>query len=319
MSKIKASIKSVQAFAPATCANVAVGFDILGFAFDSLGDVVTLTRRDDQQIVIESVSAKESLPLAVQKNTASVVIEKLYQSLDLDTGFSIHIQKGIPLCSGMGGSAASAVAALLACNQFLISPLSKEELAYFALFGEQVASGEPHADNIVPCLFGGLTLIQSQNPLKVIELPIPDLHCVLLHPHIQVATREARAVLKKDLFLSDYVKQSAHLASFIASLYRKDMTLLRQSMHDLIIEPQRASLIPEFYKIKEAAVRTGALGMSLSGSGPTLFAFAKTEEEAKEIGLAMQEPLNNKRINSDFWIAPMSQNGARVVLQEDIL
>ena len=191
MNKINESIQTVKAFAPATCANVAVGFDILGFAFETIGDYVTLTKRDDQKIIIESIISKETLPLVVNENTAFVVIEKLCRSLNLNIGFSIHIQKGIPLSSGMGGSAASAVAALVACNQFLASPLSLHELAHFALFGEQIASGEAHADNIIPCLFGGLTLIHSQNPMKVVQLPIPDLYCVLLHPHLQVSTREA--------------------------------------------------------------------------------------------------------------------------------
>lgn len=316
MNKINRSIQRVNAFAPATCANVAVGFDILGFALDAIGDVVTLTKRDDQQIIIESIQSKESLPFATHKNTASVGVEKLCQSLDLDVGFSIHIQKGIPLCSGMGGSAASAVAALVACNQFLTSPLSVQELAQFALFGEQIASGDAHADNIIPCLFGGLTLIHSQQPMKVLKLPVPRLYCVLLHPHLQVSTREARDALKKDLSLKDYVKQSANLASFIAALYEDDYLLLEQSMHDLVIEPQRAKFIPDFYKIKEAALQAGALGMSFSGSGPALFAFARTEEEAKAISYSMRIPLQKKDITSDCWISPISTKAAHVLSVE---
>lgn len=316
MSKINSSIQMVKAFAPATCANVAVGFDILGFAFEALGDYVTLTKRDDSQIIIESIISKETLPFAPHKNTASVVIQKFCQSLNLDIGFSIQIQKGIPLCSGMGGSAASAVAALVACNHFLTSPLSNYELAQFALFGEQKASGVAHADNIVPCLFGGFTLIQSHNPMEIIKLPIPELYCVLLHPHLQVATREARKILKKEVSLHDYVQQSANLASFIASLYEKDYQLLQKSMEDLIIEPQRAKFIPDFYKIKEAAMKAGALGISLSGSGPTLFAFSYKIEEAEAISSAMRLILQNKNIHSDCWISPISQNAAHVVQEE---
>lgn len=316
MSKINASIKMVKAFAPATCANVAVGFDILGFAFEGVGDYVTLTKRKDNEILIESIEAKENLPFALSKNTASLVIQEFCRHLDLNIGFSIRIQKGIPLCSGMGGSAASAVAALVACNQFLASPLSNKELVPFALLGEKEASGEAHADNIVPCLFGGLTLIQSHAPLEIVNLPIPELYCVLLHPHLQVATRDARAALKREVTLQDHVKQSANLAAFIASLYEKDYDLLQKSMKDLVIEPQRAQFIPNFYQIQNAALELGALGMSYSGSGPALFAFARNQKDAEAIGSAMRLILQKHSIDSDYWIAPISKKAAHVVDEE---
>lgn len=313
MKKINASIQKVKAFAPATCANVAVGFDILGFAFETIGDYVTLTKRDDKQIIVESISSQETLPFASGENTASIVIQKLCEQLNLDIGFSIHIQKGIPLRSGMGGSAASAVAALVACNEFLTSPLSAHELAYFALFGEEAVSGEAHADNIIPCLFGGLTLIHSQNPIKVFNLPIPELYCVLLHPHLQVSTREARDTLTKEIALQNYVQQSANLAAFIAALYEKDYVLLKHSMSDVIIEPQRAKFVPEFYKIKEAALEAGALGMSFSGSGPSMFAFTRTRAEAETVSHAMCLPLQNENISFDCWISPIGKKAAHVV------
>lgn len=313
MNKIKTSVQKVTAFAPATCANVAVGFDILGFALEAPGDHVTLSKRDDQQIIIESIDSTETLPFATENNTASVVVQKLCQHLNLDIGFSIHIEKGIPLRSGMGGSAASAVAALVACNAFLTNPLSLEELAWFALFGEEVASGDAHPDNIIPCLFGGLTLIQSQNPIKVVKLPVPELYCVLIHPHLQVATREARVSLDKNIALTAYVQQSANLASFIAALYEHDLRLLQQSMNDSLIEPQRAKFIPEFYKIKDAALQAGALGMSFSGSGPSMFAFAKTETEARNIASAMRLPLQRANIQSDCWISPIGKQAAHII------
>lgn len=317
MKKIKESIQSIKAFAPATCANVAVGFDILGFAIESVGDYVTVTKRYDKEIIVESIDSQESLPFANHKNTASVVIQKFCQKLNLEHGFSIHIKKGIPLCSGMGGSAASAVAALIACNAFLISPLPLNELAYFALFGEEIASGAAHADNIVPCLFGGFTLIQSQNPLKVIELPIPNLYCVMLHPHLQVSTREARETLKKELPLTLYIQQSANLASFIVALYEHDYSLLKIALDDVMIEAQRAKFVPAFYEIKKAAMQAGALGMSLSGSGPSMFAFTRTREEAEQVSYAMQLPLQKKMIHSDSWISMISKHGAQVV--EEVL
>ncbi|MBA3537086.1 MAG: homoserine kinase [Tatlockia sp.] len=313
MNKIKQSIQSVEAFAPATCANVAVGFDILGFALETIGDHVRLVKREDKKVIIESIQSQDHLPMATDKNTASVVVEKLCRSLNLDLGFSIHIRKGIPLCSGLGGSAASAVAALVACNHFLTSPLSPYELAEFALDGEQAASGARHYDNIIPCLFGGLTLIYSQKPMKVLKLPIPKLYVVLIHPHLQVSTREARNLLKRKIDLSAYVQQSAHLASFIAALYEKDSSLLQDSLKDLIIEPQRAQFVPGFYDVKKAALEAGAWGMSFSGSGPALFAFTATEEKAKQVRDAMLSSLQKRKIASDCWISPISTKAAHIV------
>lgn len=319
MNKLNPSLMRVKAFAPATCANVAVGFDILGFALETLGDSVTLIKRDDGNIVIESIQPQANLPKAIKKNTASVAVDSFCRRLNLNLGFSIHIQKGIPLCSGLGGSAASAVAALVAANQFLASPLPIEELAELALLGEQAASGEAHYDNIIPCLFGGFTLIHSQNPLKVLRLPKLELYCVLIHPHLQVSTREARKLLKRELSLRMHVQQSAKLAGFLAALYEKDYSLLEASLDDLIIAPQRAHLVPGFYEIKEAALQAGALGMSFSGSGPALFAFARTDSEAKRIREAMLQPLQKRKIAADSWITAISPTPAQVMEKNDVL
>lgn len=312
MNLINTNIHSVTAFAPATCANVAVGFDVLGFAFENIGDHVTLIRRDDNQIIIDSIQSDESLPFDTAKNTASLVIQKLCQDLKLNSGFSIQINKGIPLSSGMGGSAASAVAALVAFNAFLLSPLSTYELAQYALLGEELASGQAHADNIVPCIFGGLTLIHAINPIEIIQLPILDLYCVLVHPHLHVSTMQARKILKNELPLKDYVKQSANLAAFVSALYTNNFSLLQKSLTDVLIEPQRAQFVPRFYNIKKAALEAGALGMSFSGSGPSLFAFAKHKNDAEIISKAMQEQLQHEKIDSDVWISRISKTAAHV-------
>lgn len=304
---------SVTAFAPATCANVAVGFDVLGFALDAVGDVVTLTRRADKQIVIEAIEAKEALPQDAAKNTASLVIQKLCADLKLNIGFSIAIKKGIPLSSGMGGSAASAVAALVACNAFLTKPLSLHELAQYALLGEELASGQQHADNIVPCLFGGMTLIHAMQPIAIVQLPIPKVYCVLIHPHLHVSTMQARKLLQQSVSLTDYVKQSANLAAFIAALYTQDLELLQTSMTDVLIEPQRAQLIPGFYQVKSAAMAAGAMSMAISGSGPSLFAFAKDKSTAEAISKAMCAEFGKQNIAADSWLAPISQQAARVL------
>lgn len=312
MVAIKPHIHSVTAFAPATCANVAVGFDILGFALENVGDSVTLTRRDDNKIIIESIHSDEPLPSDTDKNTASIVIKRLCQELKLEVGFSIQLQKGIPLCSGMGGSAASAVAALIACNAFLDPPLSQYELAHYALFGEELASGQPHADNIVPCIFGGLTLIHSFDPIEIIQLPVPNIHCALIHPHLFVSTKQARKILKQELLLHDYIKQSANLSAFIAALYTNDLLLVRKSLIDVLIEPQRAQFVPGFYKMKNTALELGALGMSFSGSGPSIFAWATQKEEAQSICIAISDQLKQEKIESDYWISSISKVAAHV-------
>lgn len=310
---IRNDIESVSAFAPATSANLIVGFDILGFALDAVGDEVILTKRYDGQIVIDSIECDEELPFNSKKNTASIVIEKICADLKVKCGFSLKIKKGIALGSGMGGSAASAVAALVAFNHFLQIPLSKEQLAYYALFGEELASGQKHADNIVPCIYGGVTLTRSIDPIDVITLPAPDLQCVIIHPHLTVETKAARKILKPDVPLRDFVVQSANLAGFIAALYTKDIALLTRSLNDVVIEPQRAHLVKGFYAVKDAAHKASALACSFSGSGPTMFALSKTNADAKEISKHMAEAFAEIDIKTDTWISTINKNGAHVI------
>lgn len=310
MSLIRENREIVEAFAPATCANVAVGFDILGFAFHALGDKVKLRKKAGSSMTIASITGDKSLPLDPKKNTASVALHAFAKALALPFGFLIDIQKGIPLCSGMGGSAASAVAALLAANQFLENPLSLEQLIPFALLAEKAATGVAHADNIVPALFGGLTLIASHHPIQVLSLPLPKVYCVLLHPEIKIPTRDARKMLSKRVWLQDHVAQSAGLAAFIAALYTKNQDLVLHSLKDRIIEPQRAELIPYFRQVKEAAFDVGALNFSISGSGPAVFSFTKDREKAKIIAQNVSSLFKDKGISCRFWIRSLAQKGA---------
>lgn len=313
MAILKDNVQTVTAFAPATCANVAVGFDILGFACDHLGDTVTLTLRKDKQIVIDAIDSRESLPFDISKNTASIVIKNMVEKLQLGVGLTLHIKKGIPLSSGLGGSAASAVAAAVACNAFLARPLSKQELVQYALVGETEASGHAHADNIAPCVYGGLTLVHSLNPIEIVSLPIPDVYCVLVHPHLYVNTKEARKILSKNILLTDYVKQSSQLAGFVAALYKKDKALLKKSLTDFIVEPQRAQFIPAFYELKALALEKGALGMSISGSGPTMFVLAEDKENADTIGQIICGRLRQENIETDCFVTRINANGANRV------
>ncbi|MBV8802930.1 MAG: homoserine kinase [Gammaproteobacteria bacterium] len=306
-------IKTITAYAPATCANVAVGFDILGFACDFIGDEVTLTLREDKQILIEKIDSAEILPFDITKNTAAVVIKEMVEKLQLNMGFTLHIKKGIPLSSGLGGSAASAVAAAVACNGFLKKPLTNEELLPYILCGEAVASGEAHADNIAPCLYGGLTLITSLHPLNIISLPIPEIFCVFVHPHLKINTKEARSLLTPTILLKDHIKQTQQLAGFLVALYQNNKKLLRYSLTDFVIEPQRAQLVPHFQKLKTIALEKGALGMSLSGSGPTLFAWTEKEEVADLIGLTFSQQFQREKIKAEYWVSKITNEGAKIV------
>lgn len=313
MSLLKADVNRVSAFAPATSANLGVGFDILGLALDAVGDTVTLTKREDKQIVIEKINSITGLPLEPTKNTASFAVQKMCEDLGIETGFSLQIDKGIAMGSGMGGSAASAVAAVVALNGFLNAPVSKERLVEYALYGEEIASGGRHADNVAPCVFGGITLIRSIAPMEVINLPYPELYCVIVHPHLQVETKSARGILSPTIPLKKYIEQSAALAAAICAFYQKDVGLLRRSMQDLIIEPQRAALVTGYYDVKQAAINAGAISATLSGSGPSLLAFCESKTGAESVAQAMLAAFKQHQVEADHWISPINPNGAYTI------
>jgi homoserine kinase len=311
-------MNSVSAFAPATVANVAVGFDILGFALDSVGDTVTLEKINNPGVVeIKSITGLENLPLDPTKNTATIGLLKLLLEFQLPFGFQVTLKKGIPLSSGMGGSAASSVAAIMAANAFLPKALSKSELLMYALEGEKAASGAIHADNVAPSLFGGLTLIRSLDPIDIIPIPTPNLFCVLIHPDIKVETKYSRSVLKSDISLINHVQQNAHLAAFIAGCFKQDIDLIKRSCKDFIIENQRAHLIPGFYDVKKAALDANAIACSISGSGPSVFALAATKNECETIKNVMINAFKKAGIiHLDSWISPISLHGAKIIPSE---
>lgn len=205
------------------------------------------------------------------------------------------------------------IIALMAANAFLTTPLSLEQLVHYGLLAEKLASGEWHADNIIPCICRGMTLIKSIQPLNIIQLPLPDIYCVIIHPHLQVATLDARKVLQTTIPLSDFVKQPSNLATFIVALYENNRALLQQSLQDVIIEPQRAHFVPKFQQIKTAALANGALSMSFSGSGPSLFAFAGQLKQAEIISHAMREILTAEQIKTDCWISRINRLPATLI------
>ncbi len=302
------------AFAPASSGNVAIGFDILGFAVDALGDRVTVSRTARRGVAISSVTGVAGkLPSDPAQNTAGRALLAMQESLDPGFGFDMRIEKGIPLGSGLGGSAASAVGAVVAANALLSAPCEKLELLKFAMQGEKVASGSLHVDNIAPSLFGGLVLTVGIDHPRVKRIPVPDrIRAVIVHPHMFLATREARAILKRSVDLSDFVWQTANLAGFISGCYTNDLDMIRESFQDVVIEPQRQALIPGFPQVRAAAMTAGALGCSISGAGPTLFAWA-LEEDAPRVLEAMRAQFAHQSVPLDEWVIGLESEGARVV------
>ena len=302
------------AFAPASSGNVAIGFDILGFAVDALGDRVTVSRTDEPGVTISDVAGVAGeLPSNPTQNTAGRSLLAMQEALQPGFGFDMRIEKGIALGSGLGGSAASAVGAVVAANALLDAPCEKLELLKFAMQGEAVASGSLHVDNIAPSLFGGLVLTVGIDHPRVKRIPVPErIRAVIVHPHMFLATRQARAILKRSVDLSDFVWQTANLAGFISGCYTDDLDMIRESFQDVVIEPQRQALIPGFQEVRAAAMGAGALGCSISGAGPSLFAWA-LEPDAPGVLEAMRSQFVSRSIHVDEWVVGLASPGARVV------
>lgn len=306
--------QSATAFAPASVANVATGFDILGFAVDALGDRITVRRVESPGVRIAGASGVVSdVPREPERNTAGRALQALNVAVRPPFGFEVHIEKGIPLGSGLGGSAASAVGAVVAANALLDAPLAKIELLKFAMQGEAVASGSIHADNIAPSLFGGLVLTVGIDDPRVKRIPVPEgIRAIIVHPHMFLSTKQARSILKREVGMSDFVWQTANLAGFIAGCFTGDLDLIREGLNDVVIEPQRRMLIPGATAVRDAALRAGALGCSISGAGPTLFAWA-LEPAAERVQAAMIEAFARNGVEVDHWIVGIDSPGARLV------
>src|SRR5262249_53634040 len=269
--------EEAAAFAPASVGNVAVGFDVLGHSMDAVGDRVVARRIAAREVRIAAVRGLVlDLPLEASRNTAGVAVQALLETSGADHGFELTIPKGIPLGSGLGGSAASAVAAGGAAHAPLRRALQKRPLLLGAVRREEGAGRAPHVDNVAPSLYGGLVLTVGIDDPNVKRIPVPDgVRAVLVHPHIELPTRKSREVLQRTVTLSDVVWQQANLAGFLAGCFTRDLDLIRVSLEDVVIEPQRRDLIPGFQDVKAAALGHGALGCSISGAGPSVFAWAE--------------------------------------------
>lgn len=307
--------KSIKVFAPATVANVVCGFDILGFAVNEPGDELIMELTEKPGVNIVSIEGDEGkLPLDPQKNTVSASVISLLKVIGReDLGVNIRLKKKMPMGSGLGSSAASAVAGLFAVNELLDRPLTKVQLLPFAMEGEALACGHGHADNVAPALFGGFTLIKSYEPLEVIALPVPNLFCALLYPHVDVPTRDARQIIRSKVLLKDAVTQWGNIAGLISSLYTQDYDLLGRCMKDVIVEPVRSMLIPEFDKMKETAMENGALGFGISGSGPTVFSLYRSADDAQKVLANLKQMLASKGIESNIYLSEINKNGPIVL------
>ncbi len=316
--KLNTIIKA-SAFAPATSANFAVGYDLLGFAIDGVGDTVTLVRRNDDKLVIKDiygVKGADTLPYDSDKNVATAAIRKFLDDKSISIGFDVYIEKGITLGSGMGGSASSSVAALVAMNAFFDTPYSKDDLVDYAIYSESLISGSYHGDNAVPCLYGGLVLLQISKPCKKIDLPIVECNVAIICPDLSIETKQARQILKDPYDLSTVVEHSANLASTISALYTQDLDVLSASLKDVLIEPRRAFLITGYYDVQKSAYDAGAIACGISGSGPTMFALAKKEDNIENVAKAMQNEFAKFSLDSGCWISKMSKQGAFLLNKE---
>jgi len=306
-------MKEIKIFTPATVANISCGFDILGLCLDTVGDEMVVREVPEKGIKITKITGQK-LPLETHENVAGVAGLALLEKVDASVGYEIEIHKKIKPGSGIGSSAASAAGAVFAINELLGKPFSKQELIYFAMQGEKLASGSEHADNVSPVILGGFTLVRSYQPLDVLKINTPnDLYVTIIHPQIEVKTADARAVIKNQVSLKKMVTQMGNFGGLISGLFTNDYDLIGRSLHDEIIEPNRLVLIPEFNKVKNGVIHAGALGAGISGSGPSIFALSKGERTANFVGETMAKIYNNTDIDYDIHISKINQQGIKIL------
>jgi len=304
---------SVKVFAPASIANVCCGFDVLGFAIYGSGDEIRATLTEQPGVTIKSITGDNGQLPTDSTNSACISAQAFLDSINADKGIEIELHKKMPLSSGLGSSAASAAAAVFAANKLFDEPLKKEELLPFVLVAETVVSGGEHADNAAPSLLGGFVLIRGYNPLDVVKIPLPELFCTIIHPDFMINTKDARNILKKEVSLKKTVTQTGNIAGLIAGLHMENYGLISRSLQDVIIEPQRAALIPGFAEVRQAAINSGVLGCGIAGGGPSLFAFSKDEETAKKAGEAMQKVFAANNILSNVYVSKINEEGSKVI------
>lgn len=303
----------IRIFSPATVANVACGFDVLGFCLDSQGDEMVIRKTKEKGIKITKIEGFD-LPYETEQNVAGVSALAMHEAINPDCGFEIEIFKHIKPGSGIGSSAASAVGSVFGMNELLGKPFNKTELTAFAMKGEALASKSEHADNLAPAIFGGFTLVKSVKPLDILEIPTPDdLYATIIHPQIEIKTSEARAILPKEVKLENAIKQWANVGSLVHALHTSDYELISRSLQDIIVEPHRKQLIPMFDELKESVLNAGALGCAISGSGPSIFTLNKGLEISKNVKEAMNNVYSKTDIEFDIHISKINTQGIKIL------
>ena len=300
----------INVLSPATVANVVCGFDVLGFALDGPFDKMLIRKTSAKGVTIINKD-DYNLPTEPTRNVIGMALLAMLDEVREDIGFIVESTKIIKPGSGIGSSGASAAGAVVGANHLLNNRFSKEELVRFAMCGEEVASGSKHSDNIAPCIYGGITLIRSLNPLDIISIPAPPLFVTILHPQIEVKTSDARGILKKQILLKDAITQWGNVAGLIAGFMKNDYDLIGRSLVDVIVEPIRSILIPSFDEVKMKSIEAGALGGGISGSGPSMFMLSKDEATAKAVEEAIIKVYQNIDIDFHTHVTTVSNDGVR--------
>ena len=302
-------MNEIRVFSPATVSNVACGFDVLGFPLESVGDEMVVRKTTKKGLVITKIKGFE-LPFEISKNVASVSAQALIDCISPDCGFEIEIYKKIKPGSGIGSSGASATSSVYAINELLGRPFNKLELTNFAMKGEFIASNSEHADNIAPAIFGGFNLVKSLHPLQVLQLPTPkDLYVVIIHPQIEIKTSESRGILPKTVSLSDATKQLSELGGLVHALHTSDYELMKNSLNDHLIEKHRSKLIPHFDELQSKSIAAGAIGCSISGSGPSVFALTRGKDMAINVESIFRSVYSKSNIDFATYVSKISSNG----------
>jgi len=304
--------RMIKVHAPATVANMVCGFDILGFAVKEPYDEMWIRLKDEPGITIVNTDHYQ-LPVEPEKNVAGAALLAMMEELTIPVGFELTVHKHIKPGSGVGSSAASSAGAVVAANTLLNGIFSKEDLVRFAMNGEKLASGVKHADNIAPCIYGGVTLIRSIHPLDIVSLTAPPLFVTIVHPQIEVRTADARSILKKQVFLKDAIKQWGNIAGLVTGLLQSDYALIGRSLEDVLIEPVRSILIPGFNEVKVKSKETGALGGGISGSGPSIFMLSKDEKTALAVEEQMKTVYRQLGLEHHTYVTTIHSSGVEII------
>ena len=306
-------MESIHLFCPATVANLSCGFDVLGLCLETIGDEMIIHKTKEKGIRILKITGA-NLPFEIEKNVAGVAALALFEEINPDFGFAIEIHKKIKTGSGIGSSAASASGVVFGMNELLEKPFSKNELVKFAMKGEALASGSEHADNVAPAIYGGFTLVRGYKPLDIIRIESPaELYVTIVHPQIELKTSEMRAVLHPDVSLKSAITQWGNLGGLIAGLYTSDYALIHRSLHDEIVEPLRGKFIPNFDLVKMTAIKNGALGAGISGSGPSIFALSEGKEVAEKIAFEVEKIFHGTQIPVELHVSKVNPKGIRII------